>query len=122
MKAVLLTIALGLVTLGANAQAAPAPRASLLQVAVETQDEVVDVQFNNPLEQDLYMVLLGQDGHVVFRKKWKKTNQYHGQFLLADFPEGQYTLEMRRADTTLTRDLVQIGMDTQPEATLANKP
>lgn len=109
MKKLLFTLAFGIVSLGAFAQAAPAPAASLIQVNVLSQNEVVDVQFNNPLEEDLHMVVLGQDGHVVFRKKWKNTDQYHGQFVLDRFPAGTYLLEIRKADTTLSRDRILIG-------------
>lgn len=122
MKKLLLTLAFGVASLGAFAQAAPAPPASLIQVNIESQDEVVDVQFNNPLQDELSMVLLGPDGHVVFRKIWKNTDQYHGQFVLDQFPAGEYLLEIRRADTTLSRERVNIGQPQLPTETLANKP
>ncbi|MCE2496955.1 MAG: hypothetical protein J4F31_10340 [Flavobacteriales bacterium] len=70
----------------------------------------MDVQLNNPLEEDPYLVVLGQDGHVVFRKKWKNTNKYHGQFVLDQFPAGEYLLEIRHADTTLSRERIHIGL------------
>lgn len=100
-----LLLSLGLTSF---AQAPPVSAFQLTQVAVEQTQDQIDLQFNNPTQSKLTLVLRGVDGHIVFKKKWKNAKSYHGQFNLNNFPAGTYLLEMVNDDTLVSRDRIVI--------------
>lgn len=104
-KTLVLLLSLGLLT---SAQAPSNAAFQLTQVAVEQTQNQIDLQFNNPTQSKLTLVLRGVDGHIVYKKKWKNTKSYHGQFNLNNFPAGTYLLEMENDDTLVSRDRIVI--------------
>ena len=90
------------------AQAPPLTPNHLVQIEVQHAAELVDLQFNNPTQKNLTMVLRGVDGHVVFKKKWKNERTYHGQFKLTDFPNGTYLLEVQSGEQLISRDRIVV--------------